>query len=112
MAITSSSQVLQVSKVNLSTGILDDAISSLNNAKSILNNAKRYCSYEVFNTNEGNTLPSQIDSLIAYINEQIVEIRNLKNNVNSTAEQIYRNEKAEYDQYLKEQEEKESSSNE
>jgi len=104
MAITSSSQILNVSKVNLSTGILDDAVYSLNNAKNILQNAKRYCNKDVFFTNEGNTLPEQIDALIKYIEEQIASIKTLKVDVNAAAERINRNETAEYKSYLEEQE--------
>lgn len=106
MAITSSSQILNKDSVYAATSYLNEAIGYLTTAKSYLNSGLNYSNEGVFLTNTGNPIPSHVKDLLTSIDERISEIKALKKAVEARANEIYNSEYAEYQRYLKEQEEK------
>ena len=107
MAITSSSQILDTSKVYAATAHLTEAVNYLNAAKENLNNAKNYASLENLETNIGNPIPEKTNNLIASIDQRIQEINTLKSNVEAKAESLRSSEQTQYQNYLAEKKRKE-----
>lgn len=105
MAITSESQIINLSSVSNSLKNLDFAIESLNSAIKDLDTARVNCGVDNFKIKEENTFPNQIDMIKEYINGYISEINTLKSQISSSANTIYNAEKAEYDEYVKSQSE-------
>lgn len=100
MAITSRSQILDISKVYTATNKLDYALDYLLQAKSCFATAKIFCDKNALETDEGNTFPSKIDAIIEQIDAQIAKIKQLKQNVNDSAVSIYNSESQSYREYL------------
>lgn len=107
MAITSESQILDTSKVYNATAFLSEAIGYLNAAKTNLKSAKNYASYDNFHTNLGNNFPENTDEVIKLIEDLVEDIKLLKSNVESKAEDFKISETNQYNAYLAEKAEEE-----
>ena len=77
MAITSESQIINLSSVSNSLKNLDFAVESLNSAIKDLDTARVNCGVDNFKIKEENTFPNQIDMIKEYINGYISEINTL-----------------------------------
>lgn len=106
MAITSSSQVLSISKVKAATAHLTLAIEDLKAAKGYIETGIKFSNYDAFHTNQGNPIPEAAKGLITYIEAGISDIETLKSEVEASAQEIYKSEYSQYKEYLDEQEPK------
>ena len=104
MAITSSSQILDLNTVSSALSNLDAAVDHLNSIVAELNDAKFYVNEENLLIRNENTFDQKIELQKEQANTSIATIKTLKNSIYNTAVDIRNRQQAEYDAYVKEQE--------
>ena len=106
MAITSSSQILDLNTVSSALSNLDVAVGHLNSIVAELNDAKFYVNEENLLIRNENTFDQKIELQKEQANTSIATIKTLKESIYNTAVDIRNRQQAEYDTYVKKQKEK------
>lgn len=97
MAITSRSQIINLSAIKNALTKIDGVIRSIDLAIESLYEAKSRCDTDVLETNEGNKFPGYIDTIIDKLTTARSNMLTMKQNIEDVATSTYTREKAEFE---------------